>query len=58
VDDYPLFENGISQFIIFVQADGCNLSTTNHHLLVLDGHISHITINVMNKEKTYGVEFY
>jgi hypothetical protein len=58
VDDYHLFENGIAHFIVFVQTHGGNLSTINNHLLVLDSHNLHITINVMHKEKTYGVEFY
>ncbi len=57
MDEYHLFENEISHFIVFVQAHGGNLSTTNHYLLVLDSHNSHITINVMHKEKHMGLNF-
>jgi len=43
-----LFEKWISHFITFIQLHGGNLNTTNHPLLVLDGHNSHVTIDVVH----------
>jgi len=38
-----LFNKWISHFIIFVQACESNVFTTNHHLLVVNGHNFHVT---------------
>lgn len=35
--------DGYRTLLLCVQAKGGNLSKTNHHLLVFDGHASHIT---------------
>jgi hypothetical protein len=43
-----LFEKWISHFITSIQVHGDNLNTTNHPLLFLDGHNSHVTINVVH----------
>jgi hypothetical protein len=43
-----LFEKWISHFITSIQVHGGNLNIINHHLLVLDGHNSDVTIDVMH----------
>jgi len=32
----------------------CEISLTNRHLLILDGHGSHVTLEVMKKQKSLG----
>jgi hypothetical protein len=41
-----LFDKWVLHFITYVQAHYGNICTTNLHLLVLDGHNSHVTIDV------------
>jgi hypothetical protein len=43
-----IFEKWISHFITSIQVHGGNLNIINHHLLVLDGHNSRVTIDVMH----------
>jgi hypothetical protein len=50
-----LFNKWISHFITFVQACESNLFTTNHHLLILNGHNFHVTCA---QSKRGGVGFY
>jgi hypothetical protein len=41
-----LFDKWISHFITSIQAHGENLVLINQQLLILDGHYSHVTIDV------------
>jgi hypothetical protein len=50
------FEKWISHFITFIQARENNLNTTNYHLLVLDGHNSHVITNVVYKVRHVGLD--
>jgi hypothetical protein len=49
------FDKSISHFITSIQAHGENLCLTNWHLLVLDGHNSRVTINVVHKVRRLGL---
>ncbi len=50
-----LFNKWISHFIISIQNFGSNLSPTNHHLLILDDHNLHVTLNVVHKTMGVGL---
>jgi hypothetical protein len=50
------FEKLISHFITFIQARENNLNTTNYHLLVLDGHNSHVITNVVYEARHVGLD--
>lgn len=51
-----LFDKWISHFISYVQAHERNLCLINWHLLVLDGHNSHVTIDVVHKAMGVGFD--
>jgi hypothetical protein len=51
------FEKWISHFITFIQACKYNLNTSKYHLLVLDGHNSHVITNVVYKKRHVGIGF-
>lgn len=42
-------------FIMSIQACG-NLCTSNRHLFILDGHKSHVIINIVHKTKAIGLD--
>jgi hypothetical protein len=46
-----LFDIWISHFITSIQAHGENLALTNQHLLILNGHNLHVTIDIVHKVK-------
>jgi hypothetical protein len=48
------FDKRISHFIVSIQKLGSNLSPTNHHLPVLDGHNLHVTLDVVHKAMGVG----
>jgi len=50
-----LFDKWISHFIVSIQNSGSNLSPTNRHLLILDGHNLHVTLNVLHKAMGVGL---
>jgi len=50
-----LFDKWISHFIISIQNSGGNRSPTNPHLLILDGHNSHVTLDVVHKAMGVGL---
>jgi hypothetical protein len=50
-----LLDKKIFHFIISVQNFGSNLSPTNHHLLILDGHNLHVTLDVVHKAMGLGL---
>jgi hypothetical protein len=50
-----LFDKWISHFIISIQNFGDNVSPTNCHLFILDGHNSHVTLDVMHKAMGVGL---
>lgn len=45
---------GFTQVITFVQTCKGNICTTNHHLLVLNGHNLDVTLNVVHKARGWG----
>jgi hypothetical protein len=45
------WDKWVPHFIEFVYVHEGNLCPTNYHLLVLDGHNSHLTIDVVHKQK-------
>jgi hypothetical protein len=51
-----LFDKWISHFIAFVQNFEGDLCLTNHHLLILNGHNSHLTLNVILKTMSVGLD--
>jgi hypothetical protein len=51
-----LFDKCISHFITSIQAHGGNSDLINQHLLILDGHNLHVTIDVMRKARKVMVE--
>jgi hypothetical protein len=50
-----LFGAWMSQFIELVQASG-SLSPVNRHLLILDGHISHVSVEVVQEARRAGLD--
>jgi hypothetical protein len=50
-----LFDAWISHFIAALNKRG-GVSPTNRHLLVLDGHNSHVTLDVVRKAATVGLD--
>jgi hypothetical protein len=54
MDECHFFYKWVPHFIAYVYAHGGNLCPTNYHLLVLDGHNSHLTINVVHKQEGGG----
>jgi hypothetical protein len=55
MDDHHFFlQMGFTQVITFVQACKGNLCTTNHHLLVLNGHNLDFKLNVVHKARGWG----
>jgi hypothetical protein len=46
----------ISHFITYVQAHEGNVCLINWHLLVLDGHNSHVTIDIVHKAMGVGFD--
>ncbi len=51
-----LFDKRIFHLITFVQNFGGNLNPTDHHLLILDGHNSHVTLDVVYKTMGVGLD--
>jgi hypothetical protein len=51
-----LFNIWISHFITSIQACGGNLVLINQHLLILNGHNSHVTIDIVHKVKKVGLD--
>jgi hypothetical protein len=51
-----LFKTWSSHFITSIQACGGNLVLTNQHLLILDGHNLHVTIDIVHKVKRVGFD--
>jgi hypothetical protein len=56
LDDYNLFEKWISHFVISIQGHGGNLALINQHLLILDGHNLHVTIDIVHKARKMRLE--
>ncbi len=55
MDDHHFFwQMGFTQVITFVQTCKGNICTTNHHLLVLNGHNLDVTLNVVHKARGWG----
>jgi hypothetical protein len=50
-----LFSTWISHFIECVQSIG-GISTKNRHLLILDGHSSHVTLDIVQEARTVGLD--
>ena len=50
-----LFSRWMDHFIAQLEESG-NLSPTNRHLIILDGHKSHVTLEVIHKAKEHGVD--
>lgn len=53
MDDFFLFREFLSFFKQFVPS---GVSTTNRHLLVLDGYGSHITLEVVQQAHKFGLD--
>jgi hypothetical protein len=51
-----LFDIWNSHFITSIQTRGRNLALINRHLLILNGHNSHVTINIVHKVKRVGLD--
>jgi hypothetical protein len=51
-----LFNKWIFHFIASIQNCGGNLNPTNRHLLILNGHNSHGTIDVVHKTMNVGLD--
>jgi hypothetical protein len=49
-----LFDKWISHFIVLVQPHQGNLCTFNRHLHILDGHNSHVTMDIVHKALLVG----
>lgn len=56
LNDYYSFDKWVSQFITYAQVHDKNICSINHHLLVLDGHNSQVTIDVFIRQEG-GVAF-
>jgi hypothetical protein len=54
LDDGHSIDKWIWHFITFIQACGCNLSTIKCHLFILEGHNSHVILEVVHKEGGWG----
>lgn len=52
-----IFDKWISDFITFIQAHGQNLYENNNHLLLLNGHNYHVTLEVMHKARNVGLDW-
>jgi hypothetical protein len=50
-----LFSSWIAHFVKALQSCG-GISPTNRHLLILDGHNSHVTLDVVYKAKANGLD--
>jgi hypothetical protein len=50
-----LFSHWISHFIQFLQQRG-GISITNRHLFIIDGHNSHMTLEVVHKAMQVGLD--
>jgi len=53
--NFKIFQDFLKNFI--VQACGGNLFKTNHHLLCLNGHNSHVTLEVVHKARNVFLDF-
>jgi hypothetical protein len=51
-----LFDKWISHFIVLIQAHRSNLCTFNWHLHILDGHNSRVTMGIVHKVWTVGLD--
>ncbi len=51
-----LFDKWISHFIAFVQNFESDLCLTNHHLFILNDHNSHVTLDVILKTMSVGLD--
>ncbi len=51
-----LFDKWISRFIVLIQAHRNNLCTFNQHLHILDGHNSHVTMDIVHKARVVGLD--
>jgi hypothetical protein len=51
------FSTWISHFIVVIQAHRGNMFPEHKHLLILDGHYSHITIDVVQTTRKVGLNF-
>jgi hypothetical protein len=50
-----LFSSWISHFVTVLESRG-GISPTNRHLLILDGHGSHVTLEVVHKARQTGLD--
>jgi hypothetical protein len=50
MDDYLSFQK---QFVFFKRFIPCEIFLTNRHLLILDGHGSHVTLEVIEQAKKF-----
>jgi hypothetical protein len=50
-----LFGAWISRFIELVQESG-SISSEHRHLLILDGHISHVSVEIVQKARSVGLD--
>ena len=51
-----LFSNWVSCFILSVQSKGRNMSQSNQHLLIMDGHNSLVTVEVVLQARQVGLD--
>lgn len=51
-----LFGKWMSHFILCVQEQGSNMSHSDCHSLILDGHNSHVTIDVVHQVRSAGLD--
>jgi hypothetical protein len=51
-----LFDKWIFHFITFGQNSKSNMSLTNYHLLILDGHNLHVNLDVVHKAMGVGLD--
>jgi hypothetical protein len=54
MDDRHFFDKWVPHFIAYVYACGGNLRPTNYHFLVLDGHNSHLAIDIVHTQEGRG----
>lgn len=53
MDGFAFVLKWMFDFIVYVQAQGVNMSLQNWHLLIKDGHNSRVTINVGFNHSTF-----
>lgn len=51
-----LFDKWISHFIVLIQAHRSNLCRINRHLHILNGHNSHVTMDIVHKARVVGLD--